>query len=183
MTCFSAHLLPAPPCPSSPALGAAGSLPALTAHLLLHTQCWQQLHPCTHGQGFKAAAFAIRKHRARGAVKGWKVIIISPSLQSAFLTAMKHCIELFIEISMIKPKSHSKVVRFPVDTLPTQMNLGRIFPSFYVTLRLPTPSFTFCFPASSLGAARSFCNSLPAALVLDTPNDSVSSAKVYENES
>lgn len=181
-------MLPAPVCSSSLTLGTAGPPPALPANLLLHTRCWQQLHPHTlkaHGQGFMAAAFA-HESTEQGVLQlaGEKLsspFPVIPSLQFALLTTMEHCIELFIEIFMIKPRSCLRVVMVTAKIFPTHVNSGLFFLSIYAILHLPTLSFTFYFPASSLRAARSFCNSVQAALILAAPNDSVSSAKVCEN--
>lgn len=69
--CFSASLCCLFLCPILPGFGCCCSPPVLPANLLLHTQCWQQLHPLS--QGF-VAAFATGEQRPRGAVASrWKI--------------------------------------------------------------------------------------------------------------
>lgn len=97
----------------------------------------------------------------QGAGSRWKItitILNHSQPQFDLLTTTEHLVALSIEIFMIKPRPYFRVVRVTVDISPMLVNLRFFFP-LYVTLHLPTLNFTSYFPASSLRAAGSFCNS------------------------
>lgn len=147
--------------------------PVLPANVLLHTRCWQQLHLLN--QGF-VAAFATGEHRARAAAASrWKITYSQsfPAFSWVFSLLFSSA-ETFIT----KKSSCLRVLRVTVEIFP---ELGAYFP-LSICVTLPTLNFTFCFPASSLRAARCFCSLLQAAPILTAPNNSIPTARLLENE-